>query len=138
MPKEDKFETRGRKKEIKTSDDLQTLINEYFAMCEAGGGEDGNGVLPDEGAMLLYIKERTGIKPRDVLANEAFEDVLYETMLRRRSWLERKMVDTKYSNGCMNALKQPQNGGFTDRPQDTGDVKLKVNLAGIGGEKAAR
>ena len=56
---------------------------------------------------------------------------------RRESWLIRKMTsDNKAVQGCLNALKQPQNGGYTDRPREGGEIRLTINLAGVGGEEA--
>ena len=45
--------------------------------------------------------------------------------------------DNKRAQGCLNALKQPQNGGYIDRPQDNGgEIKVTLNLGGVGGESA--
>jgi hypothetical protein len=30
-------------------------------------------------------------------------------------------------------LKQPANGGYIDRPQETGKVELTIKVAGVGG-----
>lgn len=45
--------------------------------------------------------------------------------------------DNKAAQGCLNALKQPSNGGYIDRPSnDSGEKKLTINLVGVGGESA--
>ena len=56
----------------------------------------------------------------------------------RESWLARKMTsDNKRAIGCLNALKQPDNGGYIDKAVDTGERTLTINVAGIkGGAKA--
>ena len=37
------------------------------------------------------------------------------------------------AQGCLNALKQPANGGYIDRPLDTGKVEVTLKVSGIGG-----
>ena len=54
--------------------------------------------------------------------------------MRRTSWLSRHMVaDNKKTNGCMNALKQEENGGYMDKPADNGEKVLRIKVDGIGG-----
>jgi hypothetical protein len=38
----------------------------------------------------------------------------------------------KLAQGCLNALKQEANGGYTDKPVDNGERKLVIELKGIG------
>ena len=44
--------------------------------------------------------------------------------------------DNKAVQGCLNALKQPLNGGYSDRPREGGEIRLTINLSGVGGEEA--
>ena len=54
--------------------------------------------------------------------------------LKRESWLARHMVaDNKKATGCMNALKQMENGGYQDKNIQQGDRTLKIKVDGIGG-----
>ena len=41
--------------------------------------------------------------------------------------------DNKRAQGCMNALKQKDNGGYVDKPVETGARTLTVNVVGIPG-----
>ena len=53
---------------------------------------------------------------------------------KRESWLVREMTsDNKRAQGCLNALKQPNNGGYIDRPVDTCEKTLNINMIGVGG-----
>jgi hypothetical protein len=54
--------------------------------------------------------------------------------LRRESWLARHMVaDNKKASGCMNALKQMENGGYMDRNVAQDDKTLRIKVDGIAG-----
>ena len=65
-------------------------------------------------------------------------EIFAKAAAKRESWLVRVMTsDNKRAQGCLNALKQPQNGGYIDRPQDNGgEIKVTLNLGGVGGENA--
>lgn len=64
----------------------------------------------------------------------AYKAVFDYAKARRESWLVRKMVaEPKVAAGCMNALKQKKNGGYTDRPIDSGEKTLNINIGGVGG-----
>ena len=55
--------------------------------------------------------------------------------LRRESWLVQRMTgEPKLAQGCLNALKQAKNGGYTDRPVDDGQKTLVVKLEGVGAD----
>lgn len=63
-----------------------------------------------------------------------YRDVFEYAKLEREEWLVTHMVkDNKLAQGCLNALKQPANGGYIDRPVETGKVELTIKVAGIGG-----
>lgn len=63
-----------------------------------------------------------------------FRNAFEYAKCRRESWLTRKMVsDNKAANGCMNALKQKKNGGYTDRPVESNDKSLTININGVSG-----
>lgn len=55
---------------------------------------------------------------------------------REAIYLERMVSEKGVAQGCLNALKQEENGGYTDRPVDRGEKTLTVNVVGVGGESA--
>lgn len=127
---------RGRKKTY-TPDELRQKVDEYFAKC------DGEGVFADWAGMKVFLgvnDDRTYEEWQKGDSDEAkeYREILSEAAAKRESWLVRVMTsDNKRAQGCLNALKQPQNGGYIDRPQDNGgEIKLTINLAGVGGENA--
>lgn len=128
---------RGPKRKYETPQKLADAIEEYFEEM------DEKGVFPDLAGMRLHL----GISQATLNAYstgegeeaQVYRDVLEAAKDRRESWLARRMVtEPKSANGCMNALKQPANGGYIDKPMmDTGERKLTINLVNIaGGEDA--
>ena len=118
-------DTRGGKPTYSDYRTFRKKVDEYFVEC------DELGVFPDEKGMYVFM----GIFEEDLepliadenpKANEYLR-ILKLARYRRESWLSRNMVaDNKKANGCMNALKQEQNGGYTDRP--VVDKKQRVEL----------
>ena len=105
---------------------FQKAIDSYFEECKAD--EDR---LPDFRGMFVSM----GILEEDVDAYleahpekaDKYRRALKFAQYRRESWLSRNMVsDNKKSYGCMNALKQEQNGGYTDRP--VADKKQRIEI----------
>lgn len=120
-------------KVYETPEDLQKAIALYFTNCQKGN------VFPDYAGMKVFLK----IKERDVKAmceNPEYADVFEDAMYMRESFLARRMTsDNKQANGCMNALKQPINGGYSDKYSDLKkESKLTLVLSGVGGEKACK
>lgn len=115
-------------------EELQKYIAAYFNQCQKGG------VFPDYKGMLVALK----LKERDVKRmceeNPEYADIFEDTMYMRESTLVRWMAqDNKKANGCMNALKQPINGGYSDKYSDLKkESKLTLVLSGVGGEKACK
>ena len=108
-------ETRGRRPTYKDPKEFRTRVDEYFDDC------DKNKVFPDEKGMYVFLKIfEEDLEPLLSQENPDAEEYLRILKLakyRRESWLSRNMVsDNRMTNGCMNALKQEQNGGYTDRP----------------------
>lgn len=88
--------------------------------------------------MLIWLKISEGTAKNYQKEGHAdfknFRAVFEYARARRESWLVRKMVtDNKAANGCMNALKQEKNGGYTDRPAESGERSLTININGISG-----
>lgn len=118
-------DTRGGRPTYSDYRKLQTKVNEYFASC------DDDGVFPDEKGMYVFL----GVFKEDIEQYlddsnpkaEEYARILKLAQYRRESWLSRNMVaDMRKATGCMNALKQEQNGGYTDRP--VVDKKKRVEV----------
>ena len=111
-----------------TVEEFGKKIMAYFQECE-----DVRDVFPDEAGMLNFLdiedEEYEKLKERP-----GYDKIIRWAKRRRTSWLERQMVtNNKAANGCMNALKQEKNGGYSDRPVERKDRQLIVKLD-LGGE----
>lgn len=126
---------RGRPRVYNTPEQFNKGIDEYVEECEETGDFPGySGLLLHMGLSQADIDERLARKDRDAME---YQKALDRALLIRKSWLEKRMVtDGKSAKGCMDALKQPINGGYQDRPTDTATPEIKINLVGIGGESA--
>ena len=111
--------------------DLDTLtekIEEYFNICK----EDN--VFPDEAGMLVFLDISESTYER-YSKDEELKAPIARARQRRESWLVQRMTgEPKLAQGCLNALKQPKNGGYVDRPMDTGGKELTINLVGVGAD----
>ena len=121
---------RGRRPEWNDYKKLQQAVEKYFDECAA------TDEFPDYAGMLLFLR----IDKDDAKAMQEAEDgkeyrrIFKTAELRRESWLARHMVaDNKKATGCMNALKQLENGGYQDKNIQQGDRTLKIKVDGIGG-----
>ena len=115
------------KKKYETAADLRAAVDEYFAETE------GKGEFPDYAGMLIYLGIGDKTAKRYCADNEDYAEIFEETKLRRESFLVRRMTkDNKLAQGCLNALKQEANGGYTDKPVDNGERKLVIEMRGIG------
>ena len=128
------METRGRKPKYDSPEKLREAVNKYFEACKAAD------VFPDFAGMCLNLKvtKQTLAKYCDPERNpdkySDYQDILDEAKNRRESYLVRVMVnDNKRAQGCLNALKQKENGGYTDRPVESQEKTLKVQILGVGG-----
>lgn len=107
-------------------EEFEKKVRYYFKDCE-----ETRNVFPDESGMLNFLD--ISDEEYDELRNTAgYERVIRWAKRRRTSWLERQMVvNNKAAMGCMNALKQEKNGGYSDRGQQQNtDRKLIVKLEG--------
>lgn len=128
-----------------TPEDLRELIDDYFKECR-GKDPDDPGSFPDEAGMINYIQDRCSPNEdvdaffhncvhESVVGDDAvlFRRILERARRTRRSWLERTMVSSpKLATGCMNALKQEQNGGYIDRAKTDNDIKIQIMDEGLG------
>lgn len=137
MPRTKKDGTEWGKtgpKKMYTPEELQKKVDEFLDECKRDGKPP---LLPQ---MLLYL----GIKSKTTVANwcksdPAYQEVFDYAQLNREGYLLERMVsDNKLAQGCLNALKQMENGGYVDRPVDSGESKVTINLVGVGGVDAAK
>jgi hypothetical protein len=121
---------RGRRPEWNDYKKLQQAVEKYFDECAAGDD------FPDYAGMLIYLqidKERAKAMC-EAEDGEEFRRIFRTAELRRESWLARHMVaDNKKATGCMNALKQMENGGYQDKNAQQGERTLKIKVEGIKG-----
>ena len=127
-----------------TAEELEQAVEEFFTMREA------QEMFPDEPGMIVFLMDRFGISTgtyRRYNENDSEEDeniykkhaqILARARLRRESWLCTRMAgDNKAAQGCLNNLKQPKNGGYIDRPQDSGSsATITLKIDGVGGPAA--
>ena len=111
-----------------TVEDFEKKIKFYFHDCE-----DTRNVFPDEAGMLNFL-DIEDEEYEELKQTEGYDKIIRWAKRRRTSWLERQMVvNNRAANGCMNALKQEKNGGYSDRPVERKDRKLIVKLDMGGG-----
>lgn len=127
--------TKGAKTVVKTPAELEALIEEYFEACA------GEGVFADFAGMLLKIgmtKGQVAAVCEDGYPHaDEYVGVFERAKYRRECLLTRKMAsDNKAANGCMNLLKQKENGGYVDKSvEKAGPDVLKIQvIGGHGGE----
>jgi hypothetical protein len=114
-------------KRYETAEALQEAVSRYFIKTE------GAGEFPDYAGMKLYLGLYSEAEVKSYCEDPAFKDVFEKAKLRRESFLVRQMTKSnKLAQGCLNALKQEANGGYTDKPVDNGERKLVIELKGIG------
>ena len=130
------------RRRYETPEGMKRQVDDYISMMLA------KDELPSFAGMLRYlnISKRTYNRymnieePDPELSDEerhAYRKIFEDAQLVREDYLERRMVrEPRAANGCMNSLKQPQNGGFKDRFEGEIDAKITVNVIGVGGENA--
>lgn len=117
----------ARPKTYPTAADLRKAVDKYFAENEA------KGEFPDYAGMKIFLGLRAEKTIREYCKDPEYEEIFEEAKLRRESFLVRRMTkDNKLAQGCLNALKQEANGGYTDRPVDNTERKLVIELKGVG------
>ena len=118
-------ETKGGRPQYNDFTVFQARVNEYFQLC------DQQGVFPDEKGMYVFLRifeeDMDRLYARE--NGDKYRDVTKLARYRRESWLSRNMVaDNKMASGCMNALKQEMNGGYTDRPKADRGKSVRIIL----------
>ena len=124
---------RGPKPLYESPEALRKKIEEYFEMCER------DDVFPDYAGMRLFLRMSESTIQRyqeDEHENcDEYREIFNDAKDRRESYLVRVMTkDNKRAQGCLNALKQPANGGYVDKPNDKGGkIELTLKVDGIKG-----
>lgn len=116
-----------------TPDELRAKVEAFIDNARRTGEAP---LLPQ---MLLYL----GISRAQAEAlrkrGDEWVEIFEFAKLHREAFLLAAMVtDNKKAQGCLNALKQPENGGYVDRFQNTEHSKVTVDVAGVGGAAAAK
>lgn len=139
-------ETRGRRPTYSNPEDMRREVINYFDTCAK------NHILPDYPGMVIFLKFRSkqsleryadpathlkrcgGDEEAAQKLADAYAEILEEAQLRRESYLARIMAaDNKRAQGCLNLLKQKENGGYTDRPPESNEKTLNIRVIGAGG-----
>lgn len=132
------------KKTMVSAEELEIAVEDFFRL------RDEQMSFPDEPGLILFLHERFGISTgtyRRYNENDSEDEeniyrehaqILARARLRRESWLcQRMATDNKAAQGCLNNLKQPKNGGYIDRPQDSGgNATITLKIDGVGGPAA--
>jgi hypothetical protein len=124
---------RGPKPLYESPEALRKKIEEYFEITEA------KGEFPDFAGMRLFLRmSESTVKAYQEEDHDNYEEyraIFNEARDRRESFLVRRMTkDNKLAQGCLNALKQPANGGYIDKVQETGGkMELTIKVAGLAG-----
>lgn len=125
-------ETRGRRPQWNDYKKFRQAVDEYFDKCAE------TDEFPDYAGMLLHLqidKEMAAAMCAEGAPDAAeFQRIFNIAAMRRESWLARHMVaDNKKATGCMNALKQMENGGYQDKNIQKSDSVLRVKVDGLKG-----
>lgn len=125
---------RGRPKKFDGVEGFRKAVEGYIADCTE------KNIFPDEAGMRLALKYSKRWADMMISENEnpeswrEYRDIFEYAKDNRESFLVRKMTsDNKAAQGCLNALKQAANGGYLDRPADSGKIELNIKVDGIGG-----
>lgn len=117
----------AKSRTYESADELRKMIDDYFRYHET------RGEFPDYAGMKLFIGLKDEATIRRYCEDPEFAEVFADAKLRRESFLVRRMTkDNKLAQGCLNALKQENNGGYTDRPVENQERKLFIELRGVG------
>ncbi len=125
-------ETRGRRPTYNDYKDFSRRVDAYFDKCAE------TDEFPDYAGMLIELKidkeTAAAMCEEGNRDYEEFRRIFSNAKLRRESWLARHMVtDNKRATGCMNALKQMENGGYQDKNIQKSDSVLRVKVDGLKG-----
>ncbi len=124
---------RGPKPTYDSPEALRKKIEEYFREVEE------KDEFPDAAGMRLYLRmSEATIKAYQEEGHDnylEYREIFAEARDRRESFLVRRMTSVpKLAQGCLNALKQPSNGGYVDKAQEqTGKMEITLKVSGLKG-----
>jgi len=110
---------------VYTAARLKKIIDSYFDRCET------DDVFPDCAGLRVFLS-LTEEEIRALSKDDGIARLFSLAKDRRESILVRRMLsDSKMTSACMNALKQPENGGYNEK-EPGGDKTLTVIMDGVG------
>lgn len=130
------------RKKVGTPADMKRNVERYLAeRIEKGEFPTFAGMLKFLGiskrTYYRYLNEDNGDESMSEEDRREYRKIFEDAQLVREDYLEKQMVsEPRLANGCMNSLKQPQNGGFKDKIEGELEAKITVNVVGVGGENA--
>jgi hypothetical protein len=110
-----------------TPDELEKKVSAYFAECAA------QDVFPDRADMIIYLGLPTNVYQRYETGEDdrcaAFSEVLKKARFMREGWLSRVMFsDKNKAQSAMFHLRQPSNGGYSERQEAQGGLNIRLKL----------
>lgn len=111
----------------KTPEVLRSAIEDYFKKI-ASVNE-----FPDYAGMLLFLRLEKDDVEEYCKTSDEYARVFRDSKLMRESFLVRRMTkDKSLAQGCMNALRQPENGGYSEKTAEKQTKKLIIVTDGVG------
>ena len=81
------------------------------------------------------VEEITAKELKEILEAEENADAVCELqMLREEYYLQQMSENPKNATGCIFALKQPKNGGYSDKQEVSSEKKLTIKWEGVGAD----
>lgn len=116
-----------------TPEALETKIDAYFAECEALE------TFPDRANMIIHLGLPSDVYQRfetNVDNKYApYAELLKKARLRREGWLSKAMFsDKNKAQSAIFQLRQPFNGGYSDKQEDTGTLTVRLIIDGGGSD----
>lgn len=113
-----------------TPKQLKDGVDSYYGKCKYVEQ------VPDYAGMLIYLdifEDDVQAMCEDPVNGEQYRRIFQRAQLQRESWLVRRMVnEPKAAQGCMNALKELKNGGYSAKKAENTDRTLTIKLEGVG------
>lgn len=106
---------------------LEVLVDGYFDSCAALE------VFPDRAGLLLALRLPLSVC-RQYEINEdgrfdPYAEIMHRARLRRETWLARAMfTDKNKVQSAIFHLKQPANGGYCDKQEETGAIRFQLTI----------
>jgi hypothetical protein len=97
-----------------------------------------SGYMPNEEELMAAGMNRAQAEALRKQGDEWVEIFEFAKLHREAYLLANMVTDNKKAQGCLNALKQPENGGYVDRFQNHEQGKVTVDVANVGGIAAAK